>query len=185
MLKRVVALVDGENLVARYQDMLEKGSQPAPEGIQHRRDVFVWQPFVTRWTEMDLRRVSYFTSFVGSDEVAESIEEEIGQTSYTSYGAGYRGVATLIPRVYKRRQDGRKIRVVDIAITIDFMSALADPQVDAIFLISGDGDFLHLVREARRTSKQVHIGALSSGLDPSLRRAADQFVDLDRMFFRQ
>lgn len=185
MLKRVVALVDGENLVARYQAMLEEGVQPAAEGIQHRKDVFVWQSYVSRWTEMDLRRVSYFTSFVGSDEDGESIEEEIGRTMHMSYGAGYRGVATLIPRVYKRRRDSRKSRVVDIAITIDFMNALADPQVDAIFLVSGDGDFLHLVREAGRTSKQVHVGALSSGLDPSLRRAADQFVDLDSFFFRR
>lgn len=185
MLKRVIALVDGENLVARYQAMLEAGAQPAAEGLLHRKDIFVWQSYVSRWTEMDLRRVSYFTSFVGSDEDGESIEDQIGQMTHMSHGLGYRGVATLIPRVYRRRRDSRKTRVVDIAITIDFMNALADPQVDAIFLISGDGDFLHLIREARRTSKQVHIGALSSGLEPALRRAADQFVDLDLFFFRR
>jgi len=183
MLKRVVALVDGENLVFRYQAMLSEAGQFAVPHTIHHRNVFVWHPHLTRWTDMDLRRVSYFTSLVGSDEQVELMEDEIGRTPYTASGNGFRGTATIVPRVYKRRQDGKKSRVVDIGITIDFMSALGDPQIDAIFLLSGDGDFLHLVKEARRTSKQVHVGAFSSGLDPSLRRSADQFVDLDRVFF--
>jgi uncharacterized LabA/DUF88 family protein len=185
MLKRVIALVDGENLVLRYQAMLADGGGKlmASRKNAYRKDVFVWNRDVTKWTDMDLRRVSYFSSLVGNDERIEEVEEELGKTPYVCRGAGYSGTGTIIPRVYKRRQDGKKSRVVDIGITIDFMNALDDPQIDAIFLLSGDGDFLHLVKEARRTSKQVHIGAFSSGLDPSLRRSADQFVNLDSVFF--
>jgi len=52
-------------------------------------------------------------------------------------------------------------------------------------LVLVDGDYLPLVREVMRQGIHVTTAALSSGLTPELRRAADEFVDLDKQFFQQ
>lgn len=54
---------------------------------------------------------------------------------------------------------------VDIDITMDIMRAALTMPIDGILLLSGDGDYVRLLREiTRTTSKQVYVGAFSSGL---------------------
>ena len=67
LLKRVLAFVDGENLVCRYQAMLDAG-RIGRSDVTHIQDSFVWSPRVTRWSDMDLLRVQYYTSVVGDDQ---------------------------------------------------------------------------------------------------------------------
>ena len=73
MIKKVVAFVDGENLVLRYQDMLKVGHTPK-ETVVHEPDSFVWSPDVTLWTDMDLVRVIYYTSVVGDSDRVAAVE---------------------------------------------------------------------------------------------------------------
>jgi uncharacterized LabA/DUF88 family protein len=183
LIKRVMAFIDGENLFARFQDMLGTGSSPMPDVI-HAKDCFVWSPRLTLWTAMDLRRVNYYTSVVGDETRVREVAALINGTFYRCDDAEGRGHARLIPRVHKKPSSSKKTKVVDIDISIDVMNAIHDPQVDAIFLVSGDGDFAPLVREAGRTSKQVFVGAFSSGLAPEIQNIADQFQSLDGMFFK-
>ncbi len=68
-------------------------------------------------------------------------------------------------------------------ITIDVMRAALTMPIDGIFLLSGDGDYLQLVREVARSSKQIYVGAFSSGLSEPLKTSVESFVDLDPMFF--
>jgi len=185
MLKSVMAFVDGENLVCRYQDMLDGGRVPRAE-VVHERDAFVWSPQITLWTEMDLLRVTYYTSLVGADERVAVVERRIGETLFKcrASGAGYTGTAQIIPRVHKRLASSRKSKVVDVDITLDVMRAALEAPVGGIFLLTGDGDYLALIREiTRRTSKQVYLGAFSSGLAEALRHNVEAFVNLDGMFF--
>jgi len=58
-----------------------------------------------------------------------------------------------------------------------------DADVGAIYLFSGDGDFVPLVREIMRAGKHVIVGALSSGLAPEMKRIPDRFIDLDQWLF--
>lgn len=55
---------------------------------------------------------------------------------------------------------------------------------DILYLITGDGDFKPLIEEVIRTGKQVYVAALSNGLNPVLKLAADVFVDLDPYYFK-
>lgn len=75
--------------------------------------------------------------------------------------------------------------MIDIDLTIDVMRAALGMPVDGIYLLSGDGDYLPLLREiSRTTSKQVYLGAFSSGLQIDLRSSVEDFVDLDKLFFK-
>ena len=98
-LGRMMVFVDGENLVGRYQAMLDDG-RAAGNGVEHRKDVYAWIPATVK--------------------------------------AGY--------------------------------------------IVSGDGDFIPLIKECIRFGKHVHVAALSSGLSPELRYEADQFLLLDNMY---
>ena len=183
MIKSVIAFVDGENLALRYQEMLAGGRTPHDDVI-HEQDCFVWVPTITRWTHMNLIRVLYYTSVVGDDDKVAGVVARIGQTQYMCVGERTTGTATLIPRVHKKPSNTKKSKVVDVDLTIDVMRAALTMPVDGIFLLSGDGDYLQLVKEVTRSSKQIYIGAFSSGLANSLRNNVENFIDLDRFFFR-
>jgi uncharacterized LabA/DUF88 family protein len=187
VVKRILAFIDGENLTARYQQMLKDGREPLSEGerVIHERDSFVWVPTLTRWSVMDVIRVTYYTSVVGDDDKVARISRLIGQTRFSCYDSRHLGSAQLIPRVHKRSAKSNKTKVVDVDITIDVMRAATTTDIDGIFLVSGDGDYAQLVREVARTSKQIYVGALSSGLSESLRIGVEQFIGLDDMFFKR
>lgn len=183
MLKKVVAFVDGENLVLRYQDTLGSGRQPRSE-VVHQKDRFVWSPDVTLWTEMDLVRINYYAMVVGDTNAVEGVEREISNTAFLTRSAGYEGRAKIIPRVHKKPKSSNASRVVDIEMTMDIMRAALEMPIDGIYLLTGDGDFLPLVREiTRSSSKQVYLGAFSCGLSKPLRDHVEAFIDLDPMFF--
>jgi uncharacterized LabA/DUF88 family protein len=181
MLKKVLAFADGENLVFRYQELLAQGKLPKPD-VVHVKNQFVWHPKVTTWSMFDLIRVSYYTSMVGDDVAHLALESRISDTWFECRGIDIIGGAALIPKVHRKSARSKKTKVVDVDITIDVMRALAMP-VDGILLLSGDGDYLPLIREATRSSKQIYLGAFSSGLAPSLKNSVDIFVDLDDFFF--
>ncbi len=183
MIKSVIAFVDGENLTLRYQEMLACGRVPHDE-VVHEKDSFVWVPTITRWTRMNLIRVLYYTSVVGDDDKVAGVVSKIGQTQFMSVGEGVVGTATLIPRVHKKPSNTKKSKVVDVDLTIDVMRAALSMPIDGILLLSGDGDYLQLVKEVTRSSKQIYVGALSSGLASGLRNNVENFIDLDGFFFR-
>ena len=66
------------------------------------------------------------------------------------------------------------------------LSHASNGSVEEIILASGDGDFEPLVRELMRYGIEVHVWALSSGLNPNMVNIADSFVLLDeKMFYKQ
>lgn len=186
MIKKVIAFVDGENLVFAYQSMLKMGKAPKL-GVIHEKDCFVWHDEMTLGKLMDLLRVNYYTSVVGDDVKVNEIATRISGTEFRCSEVSLRhitGRAKLIPRIHKKPSQSRKTKVVDVDITMDVMRAALTMPVDGIFLLSGDGDYLPLVREvARATSKQVYVGAFSDGLADALKHCAEEFIDLDPFFF--
>jgi uncharacterized LabA/DUF88 family protein len=57
-------------------------------------------------------------------------------------------------------------------------------EIDRVYLASGDGDYLPLIQEVMRRGKQVELLAFSSGLNNALPYSADNFFNLDPVFFR-
>jgi uncharacterized LabA/DUF88 family protein len=183
MIKKVIAFIDGENLVMRFQDMVESGRVPKA-GVVHVKDRFVWSSGMTLWTRMDLIRVNYYACVVGTHEDMELISQQIGNTTFTCQGEIYlSGTARLLPHVHKKPSKSQKTKVVDIHLTVDAMRATSSMPVDGIFLASGDGDYAELLAEVGRSGKQAYLAAFSSGLEGRLKTRVEQFVDLDQVFF--
>lgn len=177
--KKTIVFVDGENLVVRYQEMAKQGLAPRPE-VSHIEDCFVWSSGLLKYQpEIDTLRVNYYTHVVGGDEKVAEVSSAIASTLFQS-----RIQTRLLPRIHKKPAKSNKTKVVDIDITMDVMRIALTQPIDLIHLISGDGDFVPLVREvARSTTKQVHVSAFSSGLAEPLKTCAEHFQLLDEFFF--
>jgi len=184
-LVKSIIFVDGENLTLRYQAMLASGRIALPT-ISHIPDVFVWSAAFAndpiQGINTDTLRINYYTSAVGDEDLIASVRSRIAAHTYSMSGSYY-GACQLLPHVFKKAVKSRKSRLVDINITIDMMRHAYTSAVDVVYLFSGDGDFLELVREIERSGKQVRLAAFSSGLEPVLRHSVDYFIPLDDLFF--
>ena len=68
-------------------------------------------------------------------------------------------------------------------MTVDILSHAYQNNLDVACLFSGDGDYKPVLQEASRYGKQVYVGAFSDGLSPDLKIVADEFINLDTVFF--
>ncbi|HYL19968.1 MAG TPA: NYN domain-containing protein [Burkholderiales bacterium] len=185
-LGRMMAFIDGENLVARYQAMLVGGRKPY-DHIAYQRDVLVWLPGVI-WPGLNVvLRATYYTYVIGNEEVVAATSTMIRKLTFVQYSvpgqsATSRLINTLTPRVFAKPKN-RSGKGVDIQMTVDILSNIYQNNVDTVFIVSGDGDYEPVFSECRRMGKQVFLAALSSGLSPKLPLLADHFMDLDGQFF--
>ncbi|MHC4337551.1 MAG: NYN domain-containing protein [Planctomycetota bacterium] len=182
---KTLILVDGENLIARFEAMLREGRVTRNEnGVVHDRERFLWCPILTRWQSHDIVRVSYFTTLVGDDDAIANLESRISQVRYEFRPRDRAGLAVgyLCPRVFKKPKQSYSSKSVDINLTIDALRHSYSRSADRIVIFAGDGDYVPLVQEVMRQGVQVFVGAFSSGLNPELPRIADAFLDLDPHF---
>ncbi len=121
---------------------------------------------------------------VGDEPILRAAEERIAAISYeflrpsSEHDYGY-----VVPRVFKKLSRQQKAASVDINIAIDMLRHTFTDAIDEILLLTGDGDYIPLIREVMRQGKVVYVGAFSSGLNKEIPVIADEFVDLDRFFF--
>lgn len=188
----VLIFVDGENLVFRYQEMLQAGRRPAPDNI-HISDSFIWNQRVLDDHIWNLKRVSYYTSITGDDLKLRAVRERIAATSFTcrtgvvaGFGTSYTTrTGQIVPFIRKKNTKSRKESICDIAITVDVMRACYRDHAKTIWIFSGDGDFLSLFSEIVHNGKTAYASALSSGLNEEIRYAVDEFLPLDKYFFAE
>lgn len=192
--KRVI-LVDGENLVMRYQEMLKAGSKPYGD-IMHVKDVYVWSPRLVPQEEFsDILRIIYYTYATGADETIFEINRKLQQIEYETKVDAVGGVSAIgrvmyftqqgfiVPKVFKKLSRSAKSKGVDISICIDMLNYSLIDSISEIMLITGDGDFIPLIREAMHKGKRIMVRALSSGLNKDLTIVADEFRCIDGLFF--
>jgi hypothetical protein len=176
---KYIALVDGENLVCRFQAMAK--SRMLNPNIIHIQDVFIWHQHLgglqPGWSGL---RLNYFTSVTATDDRIAELEERISKVPMVK---SYEEHSQVCPRVFKKHAQSKKTKLVDISIAIDALRHSYHRHVDAILLYSGDGDYLPLINEIMRNGTQVWLGAFSDGLNPALRSKVDRFIDLDSWFF--
>jgi len=176
-----MVFIDGENLVFRYQTMSKKGRIPKP-GVIHIEDVLVWTYGVYTPGDYDILRANYYTYAIGDDERIADINMKLKQLAFlTSFVTTL--PRTLTPIVFRKPKQSAKAKGVDIQLTVDVLSHVHRDNLDAIFLLTGDGDYAPLIEEVLRCGKQVYIGAFSDGLNPKLVTLADEFYSLDNIFF--
>ena len=73
---------------------------------------------------------------------------------------------------------GQKKADWDVGIVIDAIRIA--PSVDALVIVSGDGDFIALVEYLKNQGKRVEVIAFGKSTSSRLRDIADEFIDLDK-----
>jgi len=67
---------------------------------------------------------------------------------------------------------------VDVAMAVEAMEAIYDPNIDIIVFGTRDADFLPLVRKAKEKGKETIVIATKSAFSVGLRHAADKVIIL-------
>jgi len=177
-----MVFVDGENLLFRYQASIDGGKKPAGN-VRHSQDIYVWPTNGLQQVPqlVGVKRVSYYTSLVASDDKIEEAKLKISEVRYNFLAdeRGRHSSGTLVPKVFKKPKNIQKSAAVDVNIVVDALAAASDPAVDLICLVSGDRDYLPLIQRVMTLGKVCVVLALSSGLSSELRHAPDHFQLLD------
>ena len=71
---------------------------------------------------------------------------------------------------------GQKKADWDVGIVIDAIRIA--PSVDAVVLVSGDGDFISLVEYLKNQGKRAEVIAFGRSASSKLKEVADEFIDL-------
>lgn len=178
--------VDGENVAKRGQEAMEQGGISLQAGPYWRRDVFLWLPIDARspffstygWSPLGMERpiapnaarAYYYTSTI-------SDEPEWTETRLALRELGFE------PRLFKRAQ-GRS-KAVDVALATDVLTLAAEGRYDVAVICAGDGDYVPVIEAVKRFGRHVVVGFFAAhGLNPELRIAADDFIDLTPRFTR-
>ena len=178
---RLMAFVDGENLVCRYQEMLQAGWQAKPD-IVHEPDVLVWHPHFSMPGTFEAVRATYYTSVVGDESRVRVVERRLKAIPFGIFQFAPTQ-SFLYPCVFKKPANSRKTSVVDIQLAVDSLSHAYQGNADTILILSGDGDFAALVREVAARGRRVFVGSFSAGRSDELVRYADRLINLDDLFF--
>lgn len=181
---KTIILIDGENIVFRYQEMLKEGRKPR-KGIIHINNCFVWHhDLLNIFYSKDIVRVAYYTTVVGDDKRIDQVKGQISDSVFhfkTLSGAEWSG--TLVPYVYKKSKNGTKTKSVDINLTIDALRYAYGDSIDQIVLISGDGDYIPLLREIMARGKMVQAMSLSNGVNKEIKFNVDDLLIIDDYLF--
>lgn len=187
-LGRMMVFVDGENLVYRYQNMLKNSCIP-DDRVVHESDTFVWQPRSVRCRENIVARASYYTYCTGEKERVSEITAKIKKLEFRQYDVPGLNLGQLMknltPVVFWKSRQRARAKGVDIQLTVDVLNHVYRDHLDVVYLISGDGGYKPVIKEAMRQGKHVYVAALSDGLDSELPLIADDFLDLDHVYFKE
>lgn len=184
MARRTMIFIDGENITQRYQHMLDEGRTPRSH-VVHVKDAFVWVGQITAEPHLhELIRCGYYTTHVGDPDSLHDLSIQLAKIRYDySTEQIYCGTGYVVPYVFKKAKQIQKSASVDINITIDMLRCTYINAVDDVWLLSGDGDYIPLIREVMRQGKSMFVGAFSSGLNKEIPTIVDEFRDLDSVFF--
>ena len=167
----------------RYQAMLQEGLEPQ-DNITHVRDVFVWSNTIIERVVGSITRVNYYATCIGDDDRILSLSTRIQKLRYSFRDAQIEATGRVHPILFKKPRQAAKSNAVDINLTVDALRHGFSDSVDVIVLVTGDGDFVPLIREIMNRGKEVALHALSHGLHPQLPVLVDEFVCLDGDFFK-
>jgi uncharacterized LabA/DUF88 family protein len=164
--------VDGENLAIRYGCLLAlKGSKPW-EHIRYERNVYVWSPALNDLcVQGNVIRRHYYTSVQGDEPRLDELVDQLKDAGIDN------------PYVFKKTQ--KRSKRVDIQLSTDMLLHAARKNYEVAILIAGDQDYVPLVEAVKSEGRRVYVWAVSKGLSPALRRAADHFNPLDELLLAQ
>ncbi len=83
----------------------------------------------------------------------------------------------IVTKPLKRFADGSIKANVDIELALDVIT-MAE-RLDIAVLVSGDGDFQHLVEVLQSRGVRVEVAGLGQSVASNLKKAADEYIELD------
>jgi hypothetical protein len=192
--RRWMLFVDGENLTIRAQEAVKTNALHGHFGFEvgqyYEPDIFVWftrayaidcSPWLgtlngVMWLPTNLRginleaeRAYYYTCADGDDARLTDISTRLWNLRFHA-------------EVFHKPK-GRKAKGVDICMAKDILSHGFLGNYDIAVLVAGDKDYLPLVEEVKRLGKRVVLWFFDGhGTSPELKLAADEFVDMRRLF---
>ena len=184
MSSQTLVLIDGENLVKRYEDMLTDAEAPVTpsEHNAYIPGVFVWNNRLCGFpVAPHVLRVIMYVTVTGDrqGEMASKIREQM-----FAYGDSVkREWQRLTPVVIKKPKD-RPAKEVDIQICVDALENAAKGNMQELVLVTGDADSAPLARSVMRLGIRVHLRALSKGCSEVIREVGDSFTPLDSLLFK-
>lgn len=188
-LPQSIILIDGENLVLRYQDMVSRGARVKESlrtELQHVPGVYIWHHYLIGMpVPAMVIRCLYYTSAVGDEPRIREINSTMRRSIYAFGHEGSYAWRALVPRVFKKENGSRSSKRVDIQICIDALTCADQGGIEEVFLFTGDGDFLPLIHELMRRNIRVNLCAFSSGCSEDIKTAGDTFTSLDDRLFEQ
>lgn len=182
MTPRTTIFIDGENLLMRFESMLSQGRKPTG-GVLHSPRQYVWHPNLPGLFQNSISRVVYYTSYTGDADALFAIRSNIAKIEYKKKEGTAGRQASVVPEVFKKPRKSVKSKSVDINLTTDLLRSAYTNGLDRALLVTGDGDYIPVIKDVMRQGKQVYIAALSSGLNKDLPHIGDHFFNLDGMFF--
>jgi uncharacterized LabA/DUF88 family protein len=180
--RRMMVFIDGENLVFNYQSRLVSGCIPK-DGIQNKKDTFVWHPLTINGDRHEIIRAIYYTFTVGNGEIINEVSNKTKELTFNQDRQSSLPIH-LRPAVFKKDKQGKKTKGVDIQITVDILTNLFNDNLDTVLLITGDGDFLPIINEIIRRGKQFYFASFKSGLNKKLLNYVNKYIELDEIYFQ-
>lgn len=179
--KRMMVFIDGENLVFNFQKF--KDNWGVYDDILHKKDVYVWrESSLDDLKQIEVIRAFYYTYMVGNDEMYSNIIEEIKSLEFNQNSLSIIP-NNIMPCVFKKLKKEKNTKGVDIKMTVDILTNIYHDNLDIVYLMSGDGDYVPIIEEAQRWGKLVYLAAFSNGLNKKLKNIVDKFIDLDKIYF--
>lgn len=177
--ERIAVFIDGHNMFSTIKAMqraTENSNEMEAIGIDYKR----MHNFLSRLGI--LTNVSYYIG-VADDDRQQSVRPLIDWLAYNGY--------KVVPKPirYFNSEDGRQYMRggnTEVEIAVDVMQAVHSGKCDHVILVSGDGDFTHLVNAC--INSNVRVTVISSkvtekaSISEELRKAATQFMDLYEIF---
>ncbi len=186
-IKRVMIFIDGQNIACRYKEMKQEGREDIAAGLTAIDDTFIWRPINFEYPNLirggrcawDITRVYYYTYFEVDPSTIKEREGRIKDIRVFTTG-----LQTLSPVLFRKDKGARAVKGDDIALTVEALHHAYNHNVDVVHIITGDGDYVPVIKEIKHLGVNVFVSAFSKGLNAELKKEADFFFNLDDLFFR-
>ena len=119
--RKIMVFVDGENLVARFQEGLRSGLTPR-EDLIHEENSIVWShSYTSISSDHEILRVTYYTYVVGDENKINSTCDDIRSMQFSKNRLSSLST-NVTPCVFKKSSRGRSAKGVDIQMCIDILN---------------------------------------------------------------
>jgi len=169
---RIMVFVDGENLSARFGEILD--GQDIPDHVKYQKDIYVWSQYLNHFfLGFDVVRKYYYTSVIGdndkADETADILKKQCSMEE---------------PKIFKKTKT-RGSKGIDISLATDMLTHANKKNYDIAILVAGDGDYVPLVEAVKREGCRVFVWFLRNGLHKKLEQTADSFWDMGKVLLEK